>query len=64
MWLIIGLIALFQLLALYTPLSAFLGLKPLPLFELLTCIALGMSVFVAVELEKVFLRRSSVPDSK
>jgi Ca2+-transporting ATPase len=57
MWAIIGLVSLLQLAALYTPLSIFLGLKPLPFLDLLVCIGTGASLLVAVELEKIILRR-------
>lgn len=57
MWRIIGMVSLFQLLALYTPLADFLGLKPLPLFDFGLSIALGSSLLVGLELEKLLLRR-------
>jgi Ca2+-transporting ATPase len=57
MWCIIGLVSLFQGLALYTPLATFLGLTPLPLFDFGLSIALGGSLLIVVELEKVLLRR-------
>lgn len=57
MWGIIGLVSLLQVVALYTPLSIFLGLQPLPLSDLLICIGVGSSLFGAVEFEKIILRR-------
>lgn len=57
MWCTIGLVSLFQGLALYTPLANFLGLTSLPLFDFGLSIALGSSLLIGVELEKVLLRR-------
>ena len=57
MWGIIGLVSLFQGLTLYTPLSNFLGLKPLPLVDFGLSIVLGSSLLLGVELEKEILRR-------
>ncbi len=57
MWYIIGLVSLCQVLAIYSPLAAFLGLKPLPLFDFGLSIALGSCLLIAVELEKIVLRR-------
>jgi Ca2+-transporting ATPase len=52
MWLIIGIVICLQLSALYTPLSIFLGLKPLPLFDLLVSVALSSVLLIVIELEK------------
>jgi Ca2+-transporting ATPase len=57
MWYIIGLVSLCQVVAIYTPLATFLGLKPLPLFDFGLSIALGSCLLIAVEVEKIFLRR-------
>jgi Ca2+-transporting ATPase len=56
MWVVIGIITVLQLAALYTPLATFLGLTALSLVDLLICVALGLVVFVAVELEKLVMR--------
>jgi len=56
MWFIIGLVSLFQGLALYTPLAILLGLKQLPLFDFGLSIALGGSLLLVVELEKLLVR--------
>jgi Ca2+-transporting ATPase len=55
-WPIIGLVSLGQVLAIYSPLATFFGLKPLPLFDLGLSIALGSSLLLVVELEKLALR--------
>ncbi|HEX2909353.1 MAG TPA: cation-translocating P-type ATPase [Chloroflexia bacterium] len=57
MWFFILLIAVLQLMALYSPMVIFMGLKPLPPFELMLCVGLGSTVFIAVEIEKIILRR-------
>lgn len=59
MWVIIGLVSLGQTLAIYSPVAAFFGLKPLPLFDFGLSVLLGSSLLVAVELEKYVLRRLS-----
>jgi Ca2+-transporting ATPase len=56
MWGVIALVVGLQLVALYTPLGAFLGLLPLTAVDLLVCVGLGLALFVAVEVEKLFLR--------
>jgi Ca2+-transporting ATPase len=65
MWMVIGAVVLFQLIALYTPLAGFLGLQALAPIDLLVSVALGLALFVAVEIEKFFIRqrgaRTSVP---
>ena len=56
MWGVICLVVGLQLVALYTPLGIFLGLIPLTMGDLLVCIAIGLVLFIAVEIEKLFLR--------
>ncbi len=56
MWGVIGLVVGLQLVALYTPLGVFLGLVPLTAVELLVCVGLGLALFLAIEVEKLFLR--------
>jgi P-type Ca2+ transporter type 2C len=58
MWGVIALVVLLQLLALYTPLSLFLGLLPLTAFDLLVCVGLGLLLLTAIELEKLVRRLS------
>ncbi len=62
MWGVIALVVGLQLLALYSPLGVFLGLQPLAAVDLLVCVGLGLALFVAVEVEKLYLRsRSAAP---
>jgi Ca2+-transporting ATPase len=56
MWGVIGLVVSLQLAALYTPLGLFLGLTPLTMGDLLICVTIGLALFIAVEIEKLFLR--------
>ena len=56
MWGVIVLVVGLQLVALYTPLGVFLGLTPLTVVDVLVCIGLGLVLFIAVEIEKLFLR--------
>lgn len=49
MWTIIMLVVGLQLLALYTPLSIFLGMQALTIFDLLLCIGLGVVLLGAIE---------------
>lgn len=56
MWGIIAVVVGLQLVALYTPLGFFLGLQPLTLADLGIAAAIGLLLFVLVELEKVLLR--------
>ncbi|PDW03788.1 cation-translocating P-type ATPase [Candidatus Viridilinea mediisalina] len=49
MWGIIVLVVGLQLLAIYTPLSIFLGMQALTLFDLLLCIGLGVLLLGAIE---------------
>ena len=56
MWGVIALVVGLQLVALYTPLGVFLGLLPLTAVDLLVCVGLGLALFAAVEVEKLFLR--------
>ena len=56
MWGVIVLVVGLQLVALYTPLGVFLVLTPLTVVDVLVCIGLGLVLFIAVEIEKLFLR--------
>lgn len=60
MWGVIALVVVLQMVALYTPLALFLGLQALSLVDVLVCVVLGIILFVAVEIEKFFLRSRSV----
>ena len=62
MWGIIALMVGLQLAVLYTPLSVFLGLQALSPGDLLVCVAMGVILFVAVEIEKAILRRRHTAD--
>jgi P-type Ca2+ transporter type 2C len=50
-----------QLIAIYTPLAAFLGLMALAATDLLIAVGLGAALFAAVEFEKALGRRSTPP---
>jgi len=56
MWAVIALVMGLQPVALYTPLGVFLGLLPLTAIDLLVCVGLGLTLFAAVEVEKLLLR--------
>jgi Ca2+-transporting ATPase len=56
MWAVITVVAALQLVALYTPLSSFLGLQPLTLPDLGFCVGCGVLIFIAVEIEKGIIR--------
>ncbi len=50
-------VAVLQLLAVYTPLREFLGLERLSLGDLAICVGLGAVLFVMIELDKLRRRR-------
>ena len=56
MWIIIGVVVGLQLLAIYTPLSGFLGLTSLTLGDLLISVGVGVGLLVVIEAEKAILR--------
>ncbi len=53
---IMGAVVGLQLIALYTPLNGFLDIDPLPLVDLLLCVAMGVGLLVILEVEKAFRR--------
>ena len=53
---IIAVVAALQLAALYTPLSSFLDLEPLPAADLAVCIGAGAALLVVLELAKLLRR--------
>jgi Ca2+-transporting ATPase len=61
MWAAITVVVGLQLAALYTPLGAFLGLRPLAAADLLLAVGVGAALFAAVEAEKLVLRRRVAP---
>nr|WP_232349081.1 cation-translocating P-type ATPase C-terminal domain-containing protein [Neptunomonas qingdaonensis] len=60
MLLAIGLTILAQMAVIYVPaFNSVFHTQPLPLFDLIACFAISMLVLVAVELQKLFLRRKN-----
>ncbi len=59
MVLMVGVVVLLQVLALYIPIvqTGLLGVVPLSLTDLLICVGLGSILFIAIELEKFFIRQ-------
>ncbi len=59
----VGVVAL-QLIALYTPLAAFLGVVPLPAVDLAYSVLVGASLLVALEVEKAWMRTRRLAPAK
>ncbi len=56
----VALVAMLQLVALYTPLGGFLDLESLPLADLGVCIATGAALLAVLEVEKAWRRRRAL----